>query len=461
LLLTLDDLQWADRGTLSLLFHLGRRLGGGRVLVVGAYRTATVALGAPSPATTGGAGPPERHPLQPVLHEFGRDWGDIGVDLDRADGRAFVEAFLNTEPNRLGAAFCETLYGHTEGNPLFTIELLRGLQERGDLVRDEAGRWVEGPALHWERLPARVEAVIAERFDRLPAECQALLSVASVEGDKFTAEVLVGVTGLGLARVIHHLSETLGKQHRLVRASRLLRREPGGQTLSCYRFAHGLFQRYVYDQLDEVACAHLHGFVAEALEALRSEGEAGAELGVQNPTSPLRLARHWEAAGRFDKAAAYLLQAGNRAARLSAYSEAVQLLRQGLALVERLPEGSERAQLEKQMLIGLARPLLPVQGWASGERAQLAQRALDLERQGPANEADLIGVLYLDAEIVSAPGTPPPMWRWAITREGGAAFLPEMLPSPSPISSRFWRSMTVRGMRHSCPGSTQTWEWVA
>jgi DNA-binding SARP family transcriptional activator len=404
LLLLLDDLQWADNGTLGLLFHLGRRLGEGRILVLGAHRPAAVAEGQASPGTTEWAAPWERHPLEPVLHEFGRDWGDIQVDLDRADGRVFVEAFLDTEPNRLGGAFRETLYQHTGGNPLFTVEFLRSLQERGDLVRDEAGRWVEGPALHWERLPARVEAVIAERLGRLPAECRELLQVASVEGEEFTAEVLARVANLGLAEVIRCLSETLSRQHRLVRAARLLRREPGGQYLSCYRFAHILFQRYVYDQLDEVARAHLHRLVAEALEGLRLEGEAGAEPGVQDPTAPVRLAWHWEAAGRYDKAATYLLQAGRRAVQLSAYEEALTLLRRGLALLERLPESPERAQLEKQILLDQVGPLTPAQGWASAERAQLAQRALNLARQQPTAEADLIGALYLQAEILNAQG---------------------------------------------------------
>ena len=404
LLLLLDDLQWADKGTLGLLFHLGRRLGEGRILVVGAYRPATVALGSPSPSTSEWAGPWERNALEPVIHEFGRDWGDIQVDLEQADGRAFVEAFLDTEPNRLDAAFRETLYQHTGGNPLFTIELLRGLQERGDLVRDEAGRWMEAPALHWERLPARVEAVIAERFGRLPVEFQALLQVASVEGEEFTAEVLARVANVGLPEVIRHLSETLSKQHRLVRAAHLLRREPGGQYLSCYRFAHILFQRYVYDHLDEVARAYLHRSVAEALEGLRLEGEPGAVAGVQDPTAPVRLARHWEAAGRYDKAADCLLQAGRRAVQLSAYEEAVHLLRQGLALLKRLPDTPERGQLEKQILLDLVGPLTPAQGWASAERASLAQRAIDLEQRRPTSEADEIGALYLHAEILSAQG---------------------------------------------------------
>ncbi len=44
LVLVLDDLQWADAGSISLLFHLGRRLAGSRILVVGAYRPGELAL---------------------------------------------------------------------------------------------------------------------------------------------------------------------------------------------------------------------------------------------------------------------------------------------------------------------------------------------------------------------------------------------------------------------------------
>jgi hypothetical protein len=65
LLLILDDLQWADRGSTDLLLHLGRRLKGSRVLIVGAYRPADVAIGRDH----------ERHPLERVVGELQRDFG--------------------------------------------------------------------------------------------------------------------------------------------------------------------------------------------------------------------------------------------------------------------------------------------------------------------------------------------------------------------------------------------------
>ena len=153
LLLILDDLQWADRGSTDLLLHLGRRLKGCRVLILGAYRPADVAIG------RGG----ERHPLERVVGELQRDFGEIRLDLGHAEGRLLVDSLLDLEPNQLDEAFRAALYQQTGGHPLFTIELLRDMQERGELARDEAGCWTASPHLHWTRLPARVEGVIGER----------------------------------------------------------------------------------------------------------------------------------------------------------------------------------------------------------------------------------------------------------------------------------------------------------
>ncbi|RLC60629.1 MAG: hypothetical protein DRI80_10610 [Chloroflexota bacterium] len=360
LILVLDDLQWADTGSISLLFHLGRRLAGSRILVIGAYRPGEVALG------RGG----ERHPLEHIINEFQRDFGDIQVDLAQADGRQFVEAFLDSEPNRLSAAFRETLYRHTNGHPLFTVELVRGLQERGDLVRDKAGRWVEGPTLDWERLPARVEAAIAEHIGCLPAEWQEMLKIASVEGEEFTAEIVARVQGLDEEEVIRHLSGALNKRYRMVVAQSLLRLT--GRRLSRYRFRHYLFQKYLYNRLDEVERARLHEAVGNALETLY--GENKAEIVVQ-------LARHFEAAGMVNKAADYLLQAGKRAVQMSAHKEAIAHYTRGIELLRTQPDTPERARRELALQIALGTPLQALKSYGAPERGRAYARARELCQQ--------------------------------------------------------------------------------
>jgi ABC-type oligopeptide transport system substrate-binding subunit len=364
LLLLLDDLQWVDGGSTNLFFHLGRRIEGGRILILGAYRPAEVALGRlTSPLRAGGIeGGRERHPLEPVVNEFRRHFGGIEVDLEQAEDRRFVEALLDSEPNQLGDTFHENLYRQTRGHPLSTVELLRDMQERGDLVQDEEGRWVEGPALEWETLPARVEAVIAERIGRLAEPAREALRVASVEGETFTAEVLARVLGASEREVVRQLSK-LDREHRLVGAQGIRRLGPalpapacpggqargaqaqvseakGGQRLSLYRFRHILFQRYLYNSLGEGERAYLHEDVGTALVNLYGEGTE--EMALQ-------LARHFQEAGIAGKAVGYLGQAGDRARGLYAHPEAIDCYRRALALLKELGEHQQAARVLMKM----------------------------------------------------------------------------------------------------------------
>jgi len=255
-LLTLDDLQWADSGSINLLFHLGRELTGGRILVLAAYRPEEVALG-----RTG-----SRHPLAPVLDEFKRSFGDIWIDLNQAKNDSFVEDFVNSEPNRLGVEFRRMLFRHTGGHALFTVELLRDLQERGDLRQDEVGQWIESPSLAWESLPARVEGVIEARIDRLEEELREILTVAAVEGQEFTAQVVARVQQIQERRLLRSLSQELAKRHQLVKKRQGF--HIGEKLLSRYRFAHNLFQRYLYNDLSPGERRLLHGEIAPILEEL-------------------------------------------------------------------------------------------------------------------------------------------------------------------------------------------------
>ncbi len=357
IVLMVDDLQWADPGSIGLLFHLGRRLSGSRILLIGAYRPEEIAIGRMT--ETG----QERHPLATVVHELQLEYGDIFIDLNQTEGRKFINAFMDTEPNRLSEAFRDVLFEHTNGHPLFTVELLRGLQNRGDLIKDEAGRWIANPSLNWQSIPPRVEAVIAERFGRLPGEWQSMLAAASVEGEEFTAEAVARVEDIDESQVLAWLSGPLSKKHHLVKAQDL--NWIGEQRLSQFRFRHFLFQRYLYNQLDPVQQSRLHHLTGRALEDLY--GDQVEEMAVV-------LARHYEMAGMKLHAAKYLLKAGKRATRLFAYQEAITHLKHGINLIETLPETAEHDQLVYFLLLALALPVEAIRGPVS-ELEQIFTRA--------------------------------------------------------------------------------------
>ena len=316
LLILLDDLHWADSASINLLFHLGRRISEHPILILGSYRSAEVAIG------RGG----ERHPLEKVLAEFKRYYGDVTLDLDKAveeEGVAFVSQFLETEPNALENSFKAQLYQHTGGHPLFTVELLRNMQERGDLMIDEAGRWIESESLNWDNLPTRVEGVIEERIGRLEADLRELLTVGSVQGEDFTAEVVARIQQAEARGLIRQLSGELERQHRLVRAEGIQRLENSKQRLSLFRFQHNLFRTYLYNELGDAERAYLHEDVGRALEVLY--GEEADEIAVQ-------LAHHYEKAGLDEKARDYLQKAGEQAAERYANEEAIDYFTRALAL---------------------------------------------------------------------------------------------------------------------------------
>jgi tetratricopeptide (TPR) repeat protein len=299
----------------------------------------------------------------------------------------------------LGDAFRETLHQHTRGYPLFTVELLRGMQERGDLVQDGEGRWVEGAALDWETLPARVEAVIAERIGRLPKRLRDVLTIAGVEGETFTAEVMARVEAADEREMVRCLSDTLDRKYRLVSARGIQRAGPalsgakGGRRVSLYRFRHILFQKHLYNSLDRVERVHLHEAVGTALEALY--GSEAEEI-VAIKAGAAQLARHFQEAGIVEKAVGYLRQAGERAQRLYANREAVLYLRQALALLEDTPPVEAQREWHQETATRLHESLGDVLEW-TGEHDKAREAYVGALGQVP--QGDLIWQSHLHRKV--------------------------------------------------------------
>jgi DNA-binding SARP family transcriptional activator len=379
LLITLDDLQWADTASTSLLFHLGRRIKGSPILVVGTYRPDEVAQG-----LDGG-----RHPLEKLLAEFKRSFGDVWVELvqaEESEGQRFVNVLLDAEPNQLDEGFRRALFRKTVGHPLFTIELLRAMQARGDLVRNEQGIWVEGPVIDWQGLPARIEGVLEERFGRLDEDLRDILAVASVEGEVFTAEIVARVQGLEQRPFLRLLSQELDKRHHLVRE-----REDeiiGRHSLSRYRFTHVLFQQYLYGVLSAGERRLLHGDIAKAMELLY-EGETG-EIANQ-------LAHHYLRAGEREKGIGFSRQAAQRARDVYALDEAIQHLRTALDLLGP-GEGSETR-------LGLLEELADVYGLSRKDVQAISFYQAALEQWSSLVNADQMVAVRLHRKILQRIGS--------------------------------------------------------
>jgi tetratricopeptide (TPR) repeat protein len=261
--------------------------------------------------------------------------------------------------------------------------MLYGMQERGDLIKNQQGEWVVSPSLNWNRLPPRVEAAIAERLRLLPRPYLDFLQTASIEGERFTAEVAAKVLGIDEQQVLMRLGADLDRRYKLIQGESS--RSINGVRLSRYRFRHILFQRYLYNQLDVVESTRLHERVGNTLEEQYSS--LLDEIAVQ-------LAYHFELASIPLKAIYYLHLAGKRATHLASFEDAIVHLKKALALLESQPRTVEKDLLELELLTSLNAPLMLARGYASPDLGLVCSRSVQLLNNIP-QKPDLFPIFFL------------------------------------------------------------------
>jgi predicted ATPase len=211
------------------------------------------------------------------------------------------------------------------------------------------------------------------------------LTVASVEGETFTAEVVATVLGIDAHALIMRLSSGGDRYQRLVQAEQIQRL--GTTRLSRYRFRHHLFQRYLYTALDQAARASIHENVGHALEQLH-HAQPAEVTGVAG-----QLAWHFQEAGLAEKALAYRVLAGQQAVRLSANAEAVGHFANALVVLQTLPDTPERFRRELSLQIAHGVPQAALKGYAHPKVEAVYARAVTLCRQ-LGDTAHLFPALY-------------------------------------------------------------------
>jgi predicted ATPase len=235
----------------------------------------------------------------------------------------------------------------TDGVPLFVEELMKAILESGHL-NEVDGHYELTGLLTTFAIPATLHDSLMARLDRL-VTAKGVAQLAAVIGRQFPYDLLQAVSQLDAAT----LQRELG---RLVEAEIIYQRGLPPQTT--YFFKHALIQDAAYQSLLKSTRQHYHQRIALVLEAQFIEvAQAPPEL----------LAHHCTEAGLIEKAVHYWHQAGQRASERSAHVEALAHLRQGLALLDTLPETPERIRREVDMLIALGASLIATKGWAAPE----------------------------------------------------------------------------------------------
>jgi class 3 adenylate cyclase len=249
LLVFIDDVHWADQGTLSLLHYLLRHLRGDRVLVVAAYREIEL---------------DRTHPLASALVEWNRERLATRLvlgRLSRADTSALVATLFGMQS--VSDEFVSALYRETEGNPFFIEEVIKSLIEQGQIYREQDG-WGRMET-HELAIPQSVKEAIGRRLSRLSETAVEVLRTAAALGKNFPFRALAAVSSAHDDALLDVLDEAS--------AAQLIRANPTGTDASTggddtFAFTHDKIREVLYEELNPIRRRRLHQRIGEALEKL-------------------------------------------------------------------------------------------------------------------------------------------------------------------------------------------------
>jgi len=305
--LVFEDMQWADAPLLEFLEYL---LDWSR-----SHRLFVLALTRPELG--------ERHP----------GWGSstrnsTTLALEPLSHRAMEELLDGFAPGLPGDIRSQVL-ARAEGVPLYAVETVRMLLDRGLLEREGAQYRPTGAIAALE-IPETLHALVAARLDGLTEDERRLLQDASVVGKTFTREALVAVTGIPGDEVDRHL-QALARKEILS-----LQVDPRSPERGQYAFLQDLLRQVAYETMPRVDRKTRHLAVAACFEHGSHEAEQeAAEIVASHYLTALELDPDAEDAVDIEvRARTTLIRAGERAAALAASESAQRYFERALELAD-------------------------------------------------------------------------------------------------------------------------------
>ncbi len=307
LLVSIEDMHWADSPSLELLGSLAAAAANLALLLVFTYR--------PDPPISA---PWDDMPLTVHLRL---------PELAPGYSADLLSALLGGQP----PAEILPLLDRTQGNPFFIEELVRALVAGGVLVRDEGGVWHLARPLAEVALPTSIEGLLIARLDQLDEPRQELVQVASVIGRRFQRPIIEGIYASQPA-----LDDSL---QRLI-SIELIQADQLDRTLA-YVFRHALLRDVAYEGILYARRRILHGRVARRIEAFSQE-RIDDQLAI--------LAWHYLQAEDWAHALAYHMRAGEQSQRRFANRDALALYRVALEIAAHLGTSADPLTLLDQVV---------------------------------------------------------------------------------------------------------------
>lgn len=300
----LDDLHWADKATIDILYYLMNRVENKGVMFIGTYRTEDVS-----------AGDPLREMLQKASREKVIERIEL-KELEEKDCDEIVKNILKTD--NIPAEFLDLLNEKALGNPLFIKESVFQMLEDGiiDIRKNKFPRSDEDV-----KIPRIVNDIINRRIDRLDQKNKYILEVGSVVGKEVWYELLTDIVEIDEMELIENIENLLDFD--------IWTEEKNGEILS---FTHMLISDTVYQSMSKLKRKQLHKKVANSYEKILKDD---IEEHYTN------LASHYLKAEEYEKALEYYLRAGRYARGFFAHENALEQYEKAVDLLNKVKDFSK------------------------------------------------------------------------------------------------------------------------
>ncbi|MEM4293749.1 MAG: tetratricopeptide repeat protein [Thermoplasmata archaeon] len=287
-MLILDDIQWADTGTLSVFLYLARNVRNLNLILVGAYPDDYV-----------------RIMSSPHFEEF---LSNLAIEknvntiylhpLKREDISKILGAILGTW--KIPEEFVEFVFEKTGGNPLFVEEVGRTILEKG--IFDLKARRLKIPVENLE-IPDSMKTLVSTRLKVLDENEMRVLGIAAVIGRVFEYAVLRESAGIEEDRLLDTLEKLVNMGIFEQMADKSER----------FRFLHSVVYDVVYSGLTSSRKRVFHKKVGEILERMHgTDVKFHGELG-----------RHFMIAGLPEKSGKYFISIAEHSLRNFALRECI------------------------------------------------------------------------------------------------------------------------------------------
>ena len=300
--LVFEDVQWADDGMLDFIGELLDRSRNLPLFVVTLAR--------------------------PELFERRPGWGAnlrslTSMALEPLSREQMAEMVEGTVPG-IPPTATKAVVDRADGIPLYAVETLRMLLDRGDLERRDDGRFELRTSIENLAVPDTLQALIAARLDALGEHDRRLIQSAAVVGQSFTLEALAGVTGEPGAALAERLSALVQRQLLHVNV------DPRSPERGQYQFVQAVVREVAEASLSRADRRALHLAAARFYESLGDDELVGVQ--ASHYVEAHRATPGPEADALAAQARVSLRGAAERAIALYSNRQAVSYLEQALAV---------------------------------------------------------------------------------------------------------------------------------